>query len=213
MKRGLVAVEGHGDIDAASNLIHRMSSRLDLSAIWTVRRAPKLNTLEGITKLAERARVDKNCSALLVLRDEDDGCPKDLGPKVSAWLADLSLPIPAATVLLRPEFEVLFLPCIEQMAGKVLGAGGTERPGLLPGTSWQAETWESIRGVKEWLSQHYPENRVYKPTTDQLPLTQMLDLDALSAADVPCFGTLERALCFLRDHWGEPLACYPPAML
>jgi len=57
--------------------------------------------------------------------------------------------------------------------------------------------WEARRGIKEWLTAHFPENRSYKPTLDQLPLTRLLDFSVLRQADLPCFGTLERALAFL----------------
>lgn len=55
----------------------------------------------------------------------------------------------------------------------------------------------SEEGVKEWLSRHFPRNRRYKPTLDQLPMTRMLNFDRLRRAEVPCFGTLERAVTFL----------------
>jgi hypothetical protein len=47
------------------------------------------------------------------------------------------------------------------------------------------------------LGRRFPKERSYKPTLDQLPLTRMVDLDLLSAAGVPCFGTLQRAIQFL----------------
>ena len=112
------------------------------------------------------------------------------------WLRALRLPFPSAVVLLHPEYEVLFLPCLDRMAGKSLGDGAAARPGLQPGTRWEGG-WESKRGLKEWLTAHFPSNRSYKPTLDQLPLTRLLDLPTLRSADLPCFGTLERALAFL----------------
>jgi hypothetical protein len=57
------------------------------------------------------------------------------------------------------------------------------------------------------LSAQFPPNRSYKPTLDQLPLTRLIDFTALRAADLPCFGTLERALVFLAQ--GSAGAVYP----
>lgn len=108
-------------------------------------------------------------------------------------LRALGLPFPSAVVLLHPEYDVVFLPCLDLMAGEQLGG----RPGLDPGAVWDGETWEARRGVKEWLSRHFPRNRRYKPTLDQLPMTRMVDFDRLRRAEVPCFGTLERAVTFL----------------
>ena len=106
-------------------------------------------------------------------------------------------------VLLHPEYEVLFLPCVEHMAGRPLvGPDGNPRPGLLPGTRHVGD-WEAKRGVKEWLSAHFPEGRSYKPTLDQHAMTKMIDLPTLRAANVPSFGTLERALAFLGDAFGS----------
>lgn len=111
-------------------------------------------------------------------------------------------------VLPYREFEAWFLPCLHLMAGKpLLGPGGIERPGLKVGTTFTGSV-ESIRGVKEWLSRHFAGGKAYKPTLDQLPLTQMLDLPTLRAAEVPSFGTMERALRFLGS--AGPGEVYPP---
>ena len=122
-------------------------------------------------------------------------------------MRDLRLPFPAAAVLLHPEYEVLFLPCLDRMAGQKLG----NRDGLRAGTRWNGD-WESRRGIKEWLSERMPRNRSYKPSLDQLPLTQMIDLRALRQAKVPCFGTLERALSFFTTGPG-PGCVYPSPSL
>lgn len=118
----------------------------------------------------------------------------------------MSLPFPAAIVLFHPEYEVLFLPCLDRMAGKMLGTGAAARPGLRPGTQWEG-SWESRRGIKEWLSDHFPQNRIYKPRLDQLPLTRLIDFGVLRNTDLPCFGTLERALRFLAE--GSAGEVYP----
>jgi hypothetical protein len=108
-------------------------------------------------------------------------------------LRQLDLPFPTAYVLLRPEYEVLFLPCLEYM-------------GFPP---WDGATWESRRGIKEWLSGQLPRGQAYKPTVDQLSMTQKLDFQTLRQADVPSFGSLERAVRFLAEHWQQPGAVYP----
>ena len=51
---------------------------------------------------------------------------------------------------------------------------GIERAGLRPETVFTGQ-YEGVRGVKEWLSRHFPPGRSYKPTLDQLPLTRMID--------------------------------------
>jgi hypothetical protein len=67
---------------------------------------------------------------------------------------------------------------------------------------------EAIRGVKEWLSRHFASGKAYKPTLDQLPMAQMVDLHTVRAAGVPSFGTFERALRFLSIAGAGEV--YPP---
>ena len=156
-------MEGHGEVEAAGNLLHRLGSDLGVPLQWArpIRRRD-LHQRAGVEQGALQVRVKEDAEALLVLKDEDDKCPRDLGPRVARWLEELELPFPAAVVLLKPEYEVLFLPCVPAMAGKVLGSGVRQRPGLLPGTVWN-DPWEARRGVKEWLSDHYPPGRIYSP--------------------------------------------------
>jgi hypothetical protein len=82
----------------------------------------------------------------------------------------------------------------------------TRRAHLRPGSAWSGP-WEAKRGLKERLCTMMPTGQAYKPSVDQLAFTQMIDLDELAAADVPCFGTLERALTFLAS--AEPGEAYP----
>jgi hypothetical protein len=205
--RGYVLVEGHGEKGAVDNLISRLVSDLGLPRSWAPAiRWPNIHQRDGMEKGASFVRFKQDADALLVLCDEDDACPARQAPVMAGWLKALKLPFPAAVVLLHPEYEVLFLPCVEQMAGKSLGIGAAARPGLRPGTRWEGD-WESRRGIKEWLSSQFPPGRSYKPTLDQLPLTRLVDFGLLRKAELPCFGTLERALRFLEG--AAPGDAYP----
>ncbi|HYO57436.1 DUF4276 family protein [Archangium sp.] len=210
MGKGYLIVEGHGDRQAALKLVHRIWADLGLSYVhWDDHpiRGVGLHTRMGVMKACELLRSKRQCERALLLRDEDDLCPKDRGPETAAWVKELHLPFPVAVVLPYREFETWFLPCIHLMAGKPLISGRIERPGLMEGTSFDGDV-ESIRGVKEWLSKHFAGGKAYKPTLDQLPMTQMLDLPTLRAANVPSFGTFERALRFLST--AGPGEVYPP---
>lgn len=204
MKKGYILVEGHGELGAADNLVVRLWQTAGHTQPWApARRWVNLHKIDGVRKGVESIARRGDAGALLILRDEDDACPRERGPRMAEWARSLEPPFPVAVVLFHREFEVLFLPCLEQMAGRpICGTDGQRRPGLLPGTRFDGD-WESKRGVKEWLSDHFPAGRAYKPTLDQLPLTRMLDLPALRAANVPCFGTLERALAFLGASFGR----------
>jgi hypothetical protein len=201
MGRGYLVVEGHGDGQAALNLVVRLSKDLGFTELhWAEPiRGRNLHQERGIQKAGELVRTKGDAAALLLMRDEDDGCPKDLAPLTAGWLKSLALPFPSAVVLAHREFEAFFLPCLSQMAGrKLVSPKGVERDGLLPDSVFHGNP-ESIRGVKEWLSQHMPAGRAYKPTVDQLPLARLVNFQILRAANppLPCFGSMERAIQFL----------------
>jgi hypothetical protein len=165
-------------------------------------RGKNLHQQRGVQKVCEYVRSKENAQAILLLRDEDDGCPKNLAPIAAEWIRSMGLPFPGAVVLAHREFEAFFLPCISKLAGCTLqGPHGIERAGLVLGTTFSGNA-ENIRGVKEWLSEHMLPGRAYKPTVDQLPLTRMIDLSVLRSSDppLPCFGSLERALKFLAQQ-------------
>lgn len=205
-RKGYLLVEGHGEVQAAGNLIARLAADMGMAMPWTNPiRWRNLDQRDGLVRGASFIRSKPDVNALLILRDEDDGCPRDLAPVAAGWLRELDLPFPSAVVLLHPEYEVLFLPCLKRMRGQPLDG----RPGLMPNTTWEEETWEARRGLKEWLTRSFPANRSYKPTLDQLPMTRMIDFDLLRAAEVPCFQTLERALTFLNGPPGIEKV-YPP---
>jgi Domain of unknown function (DUF4276) len=206
---GIVVIEGHGEVEAVVNLLTRLTD--DLGLPWIHWRPPirKAVTSERVAiEVPTSFASGRNIECLLVLRDGDDGCPKVTGPELARWLANANLPFPAAATLLHREYEALFLPCVSVMAGKTLQHGAITTAGLLPGTEFVGDP-ESIRDVKGWLTRHFPPGRSYRPTTDQLPLTRMINFQILRESELPCFGTLERALRFVASGAG-PGAVYPP---
>lgn len=204
--KGYVLVEGHGEVEAVGNLINRVSRAGGFDTPWSPPiRWKNIHLARGLEKGVELIRSKRDAGALLFLRDLDEGCPKEKGPELARLLTTLTPPCPTAIVLLHPEYEVLFLPCLSAMAGREID----NRPGIQSGASWDAENWEARRGVKEWLSQQFPRGRSYKPTLDQLPMTRMIELETLEKAGVPCFGTLKRAVCFLAQNFGGS-GVYPP---
>ncbi|AUX37746.1 MULTISPECIES: DUF4276 family protein [Sorangium] len=210
--KGYILVEGEGELGAAENLITRLWHEAGHWQHWARAITCKsTHQRKGIEKGIGLVRAKRDAGALLILRDEDDACPRERGPQMASWVRELDPPFPVAVVLMCREYEVLFLPCVELMAGRpLIGPDGQERPGLLPGTRWEhSDDWERTRDIKGWLSDHFPPGRVYKPTVDQWPMTRMIDVPTLRAAGVPCFGTLERALAFLASSFGGA-GVYPP---
>lgn len=106
-----VVVEGHGEVDAIGNLLTRLISDLALTLphLAAPARGLRIDRAEGLVRHARMLRAQRNVDALLVLRDDDDGCPRMDGPRDAAVLRDLRLPFPAAVVLAYREYESLFL--------------------------------------------------------------------------------------------------------
>lgn len=208
--RTYVLVEGHGEVEAVSNLLNRLAleSAPSLLPFAPPIRVPDIASDESLAKYVELVRAKPDARALLALRDDDDGCPKVDAPPLGARLRALRLPFPSAAVLAYREYESLFLPCIENMAGLALVGPGGGRPGLRGDARYEGD-FEALRGVKEWLTSQMPEGRAYKPTVDQLPLTRMVDFAVVRDKGLPWFGSLERALQFLAAHLGQPATAYP----
>lgn len=207
MRRGYLIVEGHGDGDAALNILTRLAKDLGLHGLHWDRpiRGKNLHQERGVSKVAALIRSKGDAGAMLVLRDLDDGCPKEVAPQAARQLRALRLPFPNAIVLAFREFESLFLPCISLMAGKRLRSReGVETSGLLPSASFDGDP-QAKRGVKEWLSENMPPGRNYKPTLDQLPLARLVEFETVrnSQPPLPFFGSLERALRFLYRQMDE----------
>jgi hypothetical protein len=183
MGRGYLIVEGHGDAQAALHLVSRAWADLQLPYIpWDAEpiRGTALHTRTGLMHACGLLRQRPRCARVLILREEPEHCPKERGPELAAWLRQLHLPFPVAAVLLH----------------RSLVSNETVRPGLAADVSFSGPV-ESVRDARKWISEHFRDGKAYKPTLDQLPMTRMLDLPALRAAEVPSFGTFERALRFL----------------
>jgi hypothetical protein len=207
MNKAHLVVEGHGEVEAAGNLVNRLWADLGLPhVVWAPpKRGKALNTRAGVLNACELLRSERDCVFALLLRDQDDGCPAKAGPETAAWVASAHLAFPVAVVLAHREFEAWFLPCIHLMAGREI------RPGvsIVEGTRFDGDP-ETIRNVKGWLTKHFPPGKAYKPTLDQRDLTKMLDFATLRASEARSFHTLERALRFLAAPGDGRV--YPPPL-
>jgi hypothetical protein len=205
--RAYLVVEGHGEQEATRNLATRLWADLGLAAVvWAPPiRGTDLKTQAGILKSCEILRSHGDCDRALVLRDADDtdDCPARSDPETAAWVAAARLPFPVAVVLARREYEAWFLACLPVLGGREIRPGIT----IAAGSVFEGDP-EEIRNAKKALTEHYPRGKAYRPSTDQLALTRMLDFEMLRARGVRAFGTLERAFRFLAAPGAAGV--YPP---
>ena len=73
----------------------------------------------------------------------------------------------------HPELQEVYTNLRAIAAGAIdCWAEQTQPCTLPPSQSWDRSDWEARRGVKEWLSGQLPPGRSYKPTVQQLRMTQ-----------------------------------------
>lgn len=191
-------VEGHGEVEAVPKLIHRIAGEVIPAVtviIGPVLRVPasqllKKGELERQVERATRRMERRGGILILVDCDWDGGCPAKEGPALAerAHLARSDMPI--SVVLAKKEYEAWFIAAAESLRGQC---------GLSPELVADPDP-ESIRGAKEWLSRHMPQNRRYAETTDQPAFTAIFDMQAARHADSfdKCYREIVRLLTTLR---------------
>ncbi|MCK6639064.1 MAG: DUF4276 family protein [Bacteroidia bacterium] len=204
-----VYVEGHGELEAVGNLLSRLSRYMTITGLQFAkpRRIHKIVTDEGIERAINLSIALGNVDGILILRDSEDNCPRVFAPRISSRIRQHLTNFPVAIVLLYREFETLFLPCISHMAGKEIAMISGRRETLIrTGASFMGDP-EGRRDAKGEVSSFFIRGR-YKPTLHQLPLTRNIDFEILDEVDLPCFGSLKRALIFLSSNQNVGVA-YP----
>jgi len=139
--RTYVLVEGNGEAEAVLNLLSRLAGECSAELLPFAKpiRVPGIASEDSLLKYIELVRAKADARALLALRDDEDGCPKTHARPLAARLRELGLPFPSAVVLAYREYETLFLPCIERMAGRPLEGPGGARPGLRPDARYEGD--------------------------------------------------------------------------
>ena len=137
MGKAHMVVEGHGEVEAARNLVIRLWADLGLPhVVWAPpKRGRALNTRAGVLQACELLRSERDCVLALLLRDQDDGCPAKAGPETAGWVASASLPFPLGVVLAHRElshgsspastgwWDARFRPGVGILAGTVFEGG------------------------------------------------------------------------------------------
>lgn len=168
-------VEGDGELDAVPALVRRILwerlLRYDISAKKPKAAGGKPDLLKRFERFLQYALLD-GCDAILVLVDADEECPFQQAPNLAVRAAALNLNVPVAIVYARSEYETWFISSLSECTGESIRS----RLGI-PASVNAPEDVEDIRSAKGWLEHHMPNDRGYKETEDQAPLTHHIDLD------------------------------------
>ena len=163
-------VEGDGEVQAVPVLLSRM---LQYKHYWNWRPAPPkraggLQSLRPkLDKFLRLATLERNCGAILILLDLDDGCPLTEVQQLVTEVRACHLSVPVAIVFAYREYEAWFLASLQTIAGHC---------NLPAGLTYQGDV-EGRRGVKEWLSGQMPKGKAYKETIDQVNMTRLIDFE------------------------------------
>ncbi len=148
---------------------------------------------------AVRLALLKESSAILLMFDADEDCPKDLMPKIENWAKTEAWNTPCLVVLPKYEYEAWFLAAMESLRGK----RGLRADALPPGDP------EAPQDAKGRLEDQMEPGRTYSETVDQAPLTAEFDLAAAHARS-RSFRRMVRAFGLMVSSAGIPLKDWPP---
>ena len=191
-------VSGHGEVEAVPVLIRRIARQVvpgtavNLDPVLRVPEAHLLREGELERQVERAARKMRGRGGILILIDcdRDGGCPAREGPALARRARRARADMEISVVLAKKEYEAWFIAAAESLCGEC----------GLPQDLVGDPNPESIRGAKEWLSKHMPQNRRYAETTDQAALTNVFDMHAARRADSfdKCYREIIRLLTVLR---------------
>jgi len=166
-------VEGEGEVFAFPELLRRLGTHIapDISLGVRTWRLPRSKMVKpGELERASRSalRLAGEGARLIVLLDADDDCPAELAPKLLNRELGWVLPVQAAIVIAKREYESWFLAAAESLSGRRTLSADLEPPD---------NPEEAPRDAKKWLSNRMAPHRIYKPTQDQASLSAALDIE------------------------------------
>jgi hypothetical protein len=184
-------VEGYAEVHSVPLIVRRWA--VECGGVSVRVRSPirapgkgGLTTPNGIERFVSLATKVPGCSAILVLLDADDKCPKVEAPALMARALTRCHGIPLAVVEANRQFETWIAASSETVRGHRDLPADLTCP--LPA--------EDIPNPKAWLDAAMPPGRKYRETMDQPALTDHLDF-ALVRSRCDSFDKLLRSLASL----------------
>ena len=124
----------------------------------------------GIERFIQNAWTKRDCGAVLVLVDADKKCPVEMAADFAQRILALGVLFPVVIVVAKCEYEAWFLASLETIAGVPLDGGYALPAGLI----YSGEIEDRV-GVKGWITEQFPQGRIYKETIHQASMTKLLD--------------------------------------
>jgi hypothetical protein len=205
-------VEGKGEVQCVPTLLRRIWKEIggEYAEILSPLHHPRSELIrrDGLRGAVEKASIilagRSNPSLpglVLVLLDsdepDDENCPARLGPRLREFARGVDPRFGVSCVVANVEYETWFVASAESL---IMQGHLRLKPGeAIPGDP------EGQRLRKRWIEDRYAvkgvmrQNRQYKPTVDQLPMTRAMDLAACRAG-APSFDKLCREL----EKWITP---------
>lgn len=193
-------VEGHGEVRAVPALIRRVhqtvsnAPRLDIN--------PPIRVPSGSLRNNEREfrrhvifatnRAATRGGMLLILLDQDDDCPAQLGPRLLMGARAIRSDVTSYVALAVREFETWFIAAAESLRG----TAGLANDAVAP------PHFEDIRDAKGWLSERMTDG--YDPIRHQEIFTRAMDLNQACRT-----RSFRRMHDFLRDSFENARDTYP----
>ena len=177
MPKIIPIVEGSGEELAIAKLIYKVLIGLERYDVQVGRPinakgCSNIKKVGGLEQWIRYAALESDCKGVLVLVDSDEDCPKKLAGDFVRRIQAMGIQQSVGVVVANREYEAWFLASLESIAGEKLDGQVT-----FPSELRYPGDVEIKRGVKEWLSRHLPSSRIYKETTDQPAMTQMIDIE------------------------------------
>lgn len=196
-------VEGQGEVSAAPVLLRRLLAEAGcygLSVGSPIRRTKsQFRNRDTVQAAVRLARLQPECTAIVLLFDGEDDCPKELAEKVRAWAKVAAGDIFCDVVVAYREYETWFVAALESLRG---------RSGIRADASAPANP-ESRRHAKGWLEEFMPRNRAYSETGDQAPMSAAFDMGVAHRRN-RSFRKLVKVMGEMVTHLGHPPGVWPP---
>ena len=197
-------VEGQGDETAVPLLLRRLR---DEARLWNLevgrpirKRRTQLVREATLHDAVRLAAAREECSAILIVFDADDDCPKELAPNIEAWARVAAAGKPCAIVMANREYEAWFLASIDTLRGVCrIRNDAAAHPDP-----------EAPRSAKGEIEDRMAPGASYSPPVDQARLTAHIDLGR-AFRRCRSFRKLVKAFGELAAAAGAPPTVWPPA--